>query len=71
MLGDYSMHDSNTLIVHHAAPAETTLNALDASPKGLSQDEAELRLQKFGANRLPTRRDEAPSFGFWRISTMC
>ncbi|MDO8399049.1 MAG: cation-transporting P-type ATPase [Bradyrhizobium sp.] len=50
------MRDANTPIVHHAAPAEATLAALGATPKGLSQHEAELRLQKFGANRLP----EAP-----------
>lgn len=40
-------------VVHHAAPVEATLAALDATLKGLSQDEAELRLRQFGANRLP------------------
>ncbi|QHO75671.1 carbonate dehydratase [Bradyrhizobium sp. CCBAU 051011] len=50
------MRDESTPIVHHAAPVDATFNALDATAKGLSQDEAERRLSKFGANRLP----EAP-----------
>ena len=47
------MRNGHKLIVHHAAPVEATLTALDATVKGLDNDEAELRLREFGANRLP------------------
>ena len=47
------MRNGHKLIVHHAAPVEATLTALDATLKGLNNDEAELRLREFGANRLP------------------
>lgn len=47
------MREANALTAHHAAAVEATLTALDATPKGLSQDEAEFRREKFGANSLP------------------
>jgi magnesium-transporting ATPase (P-type) len=62
--GDFDMRDSNPLIVHHAVLVETALNALDASTTGLSQDEAELRLRKFGANRLPDAPRRSPLLRF-------
>ncbi len=40
-------------IVHHATAAADTLAALRATEKGLSQNEAESRLEKHGPNRLP------------------
>ena len=64
VLGDCRMRDANKPIVHHAAPAETTLAALGATSKGLSQHEAELRLQKFGANRLPEAPRRSPFLRF-------
>ncbi len=52
-LGERRMNDANAPIVHHAVHVKTTLIALNATSTGLSQDEAELRLREFGANRLP------------------
>lgn len=58
------MRDANTLITHHAASVEAALTALDATPKGLSQKEAEFRLQKFGANRFPAAARRSPVLRF-------
>jgi len=40
-------------VVHHATPVAESLAALDTTAQGLSQIEAEQRLEKHGLNRLP------------------
>ena len=47
------MRNGHKLIVYHATPLEATFTALDATLRGLNNEEAELRLKEFGANRLP------------------
>ena len=37
----------------HNLTSDATLAALESTPEGLSEDEAKLRLQTFGANKLP------------------
>lgn len=58
------MYDTKTPIAHHAAPIEVTFTAVDATARGLSQDEADRRLQQFGANRLPEAPRRSPFVRF-------
>ncbi|OCK54151.1 HAD-IC family P-type ATPase [Bradyrhizobium sp. LMTR 3] len=58
------MRDANTPIVHHAVPVQATFAALDATSKGLSQDEADRRLRQFGSNRLPDAPRRSPILRF-------
>jgi len=41
-------------IVWHSETIDTVLEALESSPKGLSEHAAEQRLGHYGPNRLPT-----------------
>jgi Ca2+-transporting ATPase len=50
----------------HALPAEEVLTVLSSHPGGLSAAEAELRLQKFGPNRLPAGRVDGLGIIFLR-----
>ena len=45
--------DEGMAIHHHAVPVETVLATLSTSVEGLPQFEANRRLEKYGANRLP------------------
>jgi len=47
------MDQINQDIVHHATPVAESLTAFGATAQGLSQNEAERRLEKHGLNRLP------------------
>lgn len=46
----------------HALPGESALERLDSSPEGLSNDEAQSRLQRYGPNRL----QQAQGRPWWR-----
>jgi calcium-translocating P-type ATPase len=50
----------------HAKTAETCLNALGASPDGLTAAEAARRLSEHGPNRLPEQRARGPLVRFLR-----
>jgi magnesium-transporting ATPase (P-type) len=58
------MREANTPIVHHAVQVEATFAALNATATGLSQSEAELRLSRFGPNRLPEAARRNPILRF-------
>jgi Ca2+-transporting ATPase len=44
----------------HAMKAEEVMDALETSPKGLSQEEAKRRLDKFGPNELKKEKGKSP-----------
>ena len=48
----------------HALPAEDCLQYMASPPEGLSHEEAELRLQQYGANSLPQAHVRGP---LWRF----
>ncbi len=48
----------------HARPTATCLAELDASPEGLSAQEAARRLAEHGPNRLPDVRSRGPMLRF-------
>ncbi len=47
---------SDSAVPPHAKPAGAVLEVLDASPHGLAQPEASVRLETFGPNKLPKSR---------------
>lgn len=63
--------DEGIAIHHHAVPVETVFATLSTSVEGLPQFEANRRLEKYGANRLPEIAKSDPKFsGSWLISTI-
>ena len=58
------MNDTKAQSLPHAIPVETAIAALNATAKGLSQMEADLRLRQFGPNRLPEAPPAVPSLRF-------
>ena len=52
--------DDMTLTDAHARPAATCLADLNASPEGLTAEEAARRLAEDGPNRLPEERGRGP-----------
>ncbi len=58
---------SNTTIVEnefHSVEAHEVIRILNSTPKGLSSREAEIRLQKFGANAIP-KGEKTSAFGLF------
>ena len=58
------MNDTKAQSLPHAIPVETAIAALNATAKGLSQMEADLRLRQFGPNRLPEAPRRSPFLRF-------
>ena len=58
------MNDTKAQSLPHAMPVETAIAALNATAKGLSQMEADLRLRQFGPNRLPEAPRRSPFLRF-------
>jgi magnesium-transporting ATPase (P-type) len=52
----------------HAMKAEETIQALESSAQGLSEEEVESRLQKFGPNEL---REKKRTTALFLISVGC
>lgn len=52
----------------HSLSAEEALAALQSSPLGISEQEAEERLKRFGVNRLQDKRRAGRCACFWRSS---
>ncbi|MBM3532739.1 MAG: cation-transporting P-type ATPase [Alphaproteobacteria bacterium] len=58
------MSDASARATLHAASADAAFVALDTTAEGLSQTEAERRLGRFGANRLPEAARRSPVLRF-------